>query len=111
MGCRFDIRQIERDELTKVQLFDALYEGVEGIIHQIHKENPEMRLLEAAVCRLELDGSGYAKAMKGLPQSFIPITDGGQRQIFEYLLQLKVRQEQGNYCDFIRGLTRSCSTF
>lgn len=220
LGCRFEIQQIERDELTKVQLFDAFYEEFEGIIHQIHQENPEsrlllnlssgtpamksalniiatlapypmhpiqvstpherenpkredpkdydvelfwacnednapqykdrcketgsshlmakikkesilrlmdafdykaalmlaqdireflpvecLRLLEAAVCRLELDGSGYAKAMKGLPRSFIPITDGGQRQIFEYLLQLKVRQEQGNYCDFIRGLT------
>lgn len=91
-----------------LRLMDAFdYKAALMLAQDIREFLPSesLRLLEAAVCRLELNGSGYAKAMKNLPQSFIPVTDGGQRQVFEYLLQLKVRQEQGNYCDFIRGLT------
>ena len=64
-----------------------------------------MRMLQAAECRLQLDKSGYTKAMQGIPHKFTPIEMGDQRQIFEYVLSLQIKMRQGNYADFLRGLT------
>ena len=30
---------------------------------------------------------------------------GDQRQLFEYVLSLQIKMQQGNYSDFLRGLT------
>ena len=64
-----------------------------------------MRMLQAAECRLQLDKSGYTKAMQGIQYKFTPIEMGDQRQIFEYVLSLQIKMRQGNYADFLRGLT------
>ena len=64
-----------------------------------------MRMLEAAVCRIQLDQQGYDKALQGMELSWIPVKMTKQRQIFEYVLNLRIKMLQGNYADFIRGLT------
>lgn len=64
-----------------------------------------MKMLRAAECRLQLDQSGYAKAMKGVEHKFMPIEMGNQRRVFEYVLGLQIKMQQGNYADFLRGLT------
>lgn len=64
-----------------------------------------MQMLKAAECRSQLDLSGYAKALKGLDVKFMPIEAGDQRKIFEYVLNLQIKLEQGSYADFLRGLT------
>ena len=40
-----EIKMIERDELTQVQLFDAFYTDFDQILRQIHAENPDCELL------------------------------------------------------------------
>ena len=62
-------------------------------------------MIQAAECRLQLDQSGYTKAMQGIGHKFTPIEMGDQRQIFEYVLSLQIKMRQGNYADFLRGLT------
>jgi CRISPR type III-A/MTUBE-associated protein Csm6 len=64
-----------------------------------------IKLLQAAICRLQLDRSGFSKAMNGLTADFLPIKTGDQCQLFEYILGLQIRVKQKNYVDFIRGLT------
>lgn len=64
-----------------------------------------MRMLEAAACRLQLDQRGYEKAVQGLDLSWLPVQTGNQRKVFEYVLSLHIKLAQGNYADFIRGLT------
>jgi CRISPR type III-A/MTUBE-associated protein Csm6 len=64
-----------------------------------------LQMLQAAVCRLQLDQSGYTKAIKDLELNWIPIKTGDQCRLFEYMLGLQVRLKQENYVDFIRGLT------
>lgn len=64
-----------------------------------------MSMLRAAECRLQLDQRGYAKAMQGIDHKFQPIEMGDQRQLFEYVLSLQIKMQQGNYSDFLRGLT------
>ena len=64
-----------------------------------------MSMLRAAECRLQLDQRGYAKAMQGIDHKFQPIEMGDRRQLFEYVLSLQIKMQQGNYSDFLRGLT------
>lgn len=64
-----------------------------------------MRMMQAAECRLQLDKSGYTKAMQGMKHKFTPIEMSDHRQIFEYVLSLQIKMRQGNYADFLRGLT------
>ncbi len=61
--------------------------------------------LRAAKARINLDLAGYTKALKETKADFMPIKSGDKRKIFEYVLMLTVREKQGNYADFIRGLT------
>ena len=64
-----------------------------------------MKMLEAAACRAQLDQQGFDKALQGLNVSWIPVKTSGPRQVFEYVLSLRIKMAQGNYADFIRGLT------
>lgn len=45
LGCKMEIRQIERDELTQVQLFDTFYTDFDQLLREIHNENPGSTLL------------------------------------------------------------------
>lgn len=220
LGCKMEIHQIERDELTQVQLFDTFYTDFDQLLREIHNENPgstllvnlssgtpamksalnvisvlaqypmqavqvstpnrrenpkdedpkgydvetfwecnqdneadfnnrchevkgehllvkikkesirrlldaydykaalllaqdiadfipenTMSMLRAAECRLQLDQRGYAKAMQGIDHKFQPIEMGEHRLLFEYVLSLQIKMQQGNYSDFLRGLT------
>lgn len=63
-------------------------------------------LLKAASCRTMLDRKGVALALKGTEYNIFPFkTDGIKKDIFEYLLYLQLRQKQGNYAEFVRGIT------
>lgn len=64
-----------------------------------------MRMLQAAEYRLQLDQRGYTKATKGIDCKFQPIEAADQCQLFEYVLSLQIKMKQGNYADFLRGLT------
>ncbi len=61
--------------------------------------------LIAAKARMELNLSNYTKILSASKVDFMPIKSGDKRKIFEYVLMLTVREKQGNYADFIRGLT------
>ena len=45
LGCKMEIHQIERDELTQVQLFDTFYTDFDQLLREIHNENPGSTLL------------------------------------------------------------------
>lgn len=63
-------------------------------------------LLRAAESRLMLNQSGIDTALQGTGYQILPIrTNGRKKEIFEYLLYLQLRQKQGHYADFIRGIT------
>lgn len=100
------LAKIKKESILRfLDAFD--YRAAQMLAQDIKEFLPEegLRLLDAAVCRLELNGSGYTKVLKGLPYNFQPVTEGDHRLVFEYLLQLQVRMLQGSYADFIRGLT------
>ena len=40
LSCKIEIHQIERDELTQVQLFDTFYTDFDQLLREIHNENP-----------------------------------------------------------------------
>ena len=48
---------------------------------------------------------GFDQARQGFGDSWIPVKMAGQRSVFEYVLSLRIKMLQGNYADFIRGLT------
>lgn len=63
-------------------------------------------LISAAKERILLNLSGVGQALNNTDYNIFPIqTAGRKREIFEYLLYLQVKQKQGNYADFIRGIT------
>ena len=64
-----------------------------------------MKMLEAAACRAQLNQRGFDQARQGFGDSWIPVKMAGQRSVFEYVLSLRIKMLQGNYADFIRGLT------
>ncbi len=59
-----------------------------------------MSMLRAAECRLQLDQRGYAKAMQGIDHKFQPIEMGDQRQLFEYVLSLQIKNAAGQLFGF-----------
>lgn len=61
--------------------------------------------IRSAYSRLQLDVSGYSKEIAISKMNFKPNMSGDKLKIFEYVLMLIVKQKQGNYADFIRGLT------
>lgn len=63
-----------------------------------------IKLLEAAVCRIQLNKSGVDKAIKDINYRMFPI-DGTERLLFEYVLWLKIKMIREDYADFIRGIT------
>lgn len=74
------------------------------ILEFIPKE--AVSLLQAASSRVMLDRKGVSAALRNTEYDIFPIkTDGIKKDIFEYLLYLQLRQRQGNYAEFIRGIT------
>ena len=108
-------REVEIDHLlVKIKkesierLLEAYnYEAALMMAQDIAEFVPEraMQMLHAAECRLQLDQRGYDKALQGLECRFMPVENGEHRQIFEYVLSLQIKLAQGNYADFLRGLT------
>lgn len=108
-------REVESDHLlVKIKkesiqrLLDAYnYKAALLMAQDIAEFVPEraMQMLYAAECRLQLDQRGYDKALQGLGCQFMPVENGEHRQIFEYVLSLQIKLAQGNYADFLRGLT------
>lgn len=64
-----------------------------------------MKVLRFSKYRVLLDKSNMSKQLNGISYVFIPIQDGKKREIFEYLLVLQLKQQRGDYTDFIRGIT------
>lgn len=98
--------KIKKESIQR--LLDAYnYKAAMLMAQDISEFIPEqaMKMLQAAECRLQLDQRGYDKALQGLRCQFMPIESGEYRQIFEYVLSLQIKLEQGNYADFLRGLT------
>lgn len=63
-------------------------------------------LISAAKERILLNLRGVGHALNNTDYNIFPIqTVGRKRNIFEYLLYLQIKQKQGNYSDFIRGIT------
>lgn len=69
-----------------------------------HINSNTIRLLEAAVCRLQLNRSGVDKILKGMDYRVFPI-EGTERQLLEYVLWLKIKLYREDYADLIRGIT------
>ena len=50
LGCKMEIHQIERDELTQVQLFDTFYTDFDQLLREIHNENPGSTAARTGYC-------------------------------------------------------------
>ena len=72
---------------------------------EVYLSDEAMKLLRFARHRAMLDESSMSKLNIGDKIYTVPIRDGGKRKIFEYLLWLQLKQEKGDYADFIRGIT------
>lgn len=65
-----------------------------------------INILQAAVYRSQLNQREYDKIINKFKiDDFMPVKTGDKRAIVEYVLNLQIKQKQGNYADFIRGLT------
>jgi CRISPR type III-A/MTUBE-associated protein Csm6 len=81
----------------------AAFEVAQTIRPQIEPE--ALILLEAQKKRLKLDLSGADKLLKHSNRYRLPQISGDHKNIFEYLLWLKVKLEKEEYADFLRGLS------
>ena len=91
-----------------VRLIEAYdYQAALDIAESIDEFIPKevLTLLMAAKCRLMLDHKGVRRALQGTIYNIFPVNSGKHLIIFEYLLYLQLRQKQGNYADFVRGVT------
>ena len=64
-----------------------------------------LKLINAAYCRSQIDLNGFDKELKNTEYDFMPVKTSGDREIFEYVLSLQIKLNQGNFADFIRGIT------
>ncbi len=85
------------------------YKGALSVAEDIKEfiSDDAYSLINAGYNRIMLNQSGVSKALKNKDfNNIMPIqTNGTKKDIFEYLLYLQLRQRQGNYSDFIRGIT------
>ncbi len=64
-----------------------------------------LQLLQALVYRVQLNKSEMFKITNKMNYDVVPKKTGKQQDIFEYLLELQIKQKNGQLADFVRGIT------
>lgn len=64
-----------------------------------------LQLLKAACSRIQLNEEGIKEALNGMDIEIVPVKEGHDRNIIEYMLWLQIKQKRHDYADFIRGIT------
>ncbi len=62
-------------------------------------------MIKAASCRLRLDFDGYNHAAREAGVDFMPYREGSKKSVFEYVLNLMIKEKQEDYADFVRAIT------
>lgn len=95
----FSERLLRENAITLVRSYE--YEAAYALARQMRNiDDRAKQMIEAAACRLNLDGGLPAKAFGG--------TDVGYKTndpLVEYLYAMEVRLAQGHWADFVRSLS------
>lgn len=83
--------------------YNAALSIAEGISE--HLSDNAMKLLRAANYRIRLNHRGIQKELEATNFDILPVKQGDERYIFEYLLWMKIKQQRCELVDFIRGIT------
>jgi len=95
--------------ISSIKAYD--YSAAFDILQSVREFVPKevLSLVKAAVHRKNIELKEAQKESKSANYNIFPIESGDAKELFEYLLLLKIQQESGQLMDFVRGITPALS--
>ena len=102
-----NLSMLKNVEIIKKQINCYDYNAAVMIAEEFSAEYTEnyIDLIRAAAARKMLDQAETDRLFGDLSSKFIPIREGNKRACFEYALILDIKQNCGEYTDFLRALS------